>query len=143
VSLLGQVAQEDLSKRPAIVSPSHPKDSLGETVYEWQGDDQKNIAVAPGILLPYAVLKRPDDIHIIKKLSKDEREDIEVTGVVDSAGDFIDAEMPNNAPDAIREAFLSTISTGKFRPATLDGKPVAALAKIVIRIKYHRFAFRW
>jgi hypothetical protein len=139
VSILAQVTDNPTADSPAIVSPSHPKDSLGERVYEIQGKSQRNIPVVPGVFVLPVMLKKVPDVHIVKRLKKDQRTDFDVLGVIDWNGDVIDATFPDSANPDLVKSVLHAVAAAKFRPATLDGQPVAVLLEVAVHIQYHTF----
>jgi hypothetical protein len=138
-SLLAQnPANTNNMDKPAIVSPSHPTDSRGETVYEVQGEKQKDVPVVPGKLLSPTPIKTA-----VPKFSRTLRNakfsgEVTIEGVVTPTGDWIDLH-PLGTPDADAvQAAMKAVSKYRFKPGTLDGKPVALLVqvKIVFKVFY-------
>jgi TonB family protein len=119
------------SKR-AIVSPTVPRDSRGETVYETQGDGQRDLPVIEGVLLLPAGIKLPEPKYPKSLRKSHSSADVTVEGVVTPTGDFIDAKVVDQSdPEASANA-LAAVSQYKFKPATLDGKPIAMLLRVVV-----------
>ncbi|MCG8456171.1 MAG: energy transducer TonB, partial [Holophagales bacterium] len=48
-----------------------------------------------------------------------------LTGIVDENGDVQNLEVVKGLPFGLDASALETVQTWKFRPATLDGRPVA------------------
>ena len=120
-----------------IVSPTHPKDSRGETVYESQGSTHKDQPVVPGVLVQPSAIKLPDPKYP-KSLRKARADaDVTVVGVVTESGDCIDATVtdPVDPNLEIKKSALDAVEQYKFKPATLDGKPVAVLVRLIIRFR--------
>ncbi len=126
--------QTDLSGRSTIVDPSHPQDSRGETVYRIQGK-QTDFPVVPGVLtLPQAI--RTPDAKYPKSLTKPHAiVDATVDGIVAVNGDFIDVKIVNQVDQDISKCVLDATSKFRFKPATLDGKPVAVPLRIDVHFK--------
>jgi TonB family protein len=123
---MGVVARAAQSKASvAIVSPKHPVDSRNETVYESQSKSTKDVPVVVGILKP------PQLKHMVEAEypTNAERPHLDMTvtvqGVVSANGDFIDARIVNSADWAASRSALAAAAGYKFKPATLDGNPVA------------------
>jgi Gram-negative bacterial TonB protein C-terminal len=126
--------QPDLSSRPTIVDPSHPQDSRGETVYRMQGK-QTDFPVVPGFLIPPKVIKTVEPKYP-KSLTKPHAiADTIVEGVVAVNGDFIDVRTINQVDPDISKSLLDAASKFRFKPATLDGKPVAVPLRIDLHFK--------
>jgi TonB family protein len=132
-AIAAQAVQTASSTQPPIVSPSHPVDSRGEIVYEAQGDGQKDRPIVPGIFINPSVIKAP--LPKYPKSLKRGRAAAEVTveGIVAAQGDFIDAAVVDSTEPAASQSALDAVARYKFRPATLDGKPIAVLIRIVVR----------
>jgi hypothetical protein len=118
-----------------IVSPKHPTDSRGETVYEYQGEDQKDQPVVSGVIvMPHPTkLVKPKYSKALKK----ERfaGDISLNGVITPRGDVIDLEgVASEDAEAIACA-TAAVEQYRFAPATLAGKPVAIRMRVVVNFK--------
>ena len=127
----GLFAQEAASSKPVIVSPTHPVDSIGETVYSY-GDKDGMDAVVPGVLLPPKVLVAPKP-KFSKALKKRRLTcDVAVTGTVSATGIMLDLESNQDAdPDAAASA-LEAVRAYRMTPPTLNGKPVAMAIRIIV-----------
>jgi TonB family protein len=121
--------------KPAIVSPSQPADSRGETVYESQGENQQDSPVIPGTLIAPKLIKQSLPAYS-KAMKKTKFSGIvTIQGIVSSDGALIDAKvLESSNPDASKSA-LDAISKYQFRPGTLDGKPIATLIRINLEFK--------
>lgn len=122
------------SSRSLILSPTHPQDSRAEAVYEIPGESQKDLPIVPGAVVQAVPLKIP--IPKYPKSLKRTKSDavVKVTGVVAQNGDFIDPILPTSIEPDVRTAIVKALAKYRFRPATLDGKPIAEL--IVIEIQF-------
>ena len=133
------IAQEKpVEHKPVIVSTTYPKDSIGETVYDEQDEAQRGAPVVPGILV------HPEPLHPVKpKIPVSSRMhhrklDIIVEGVVTANGDMIDVHLAKeDADSALAQSVAEAYTHLKFKPATLDGKPVAVLLQA--EFKYNVF----
>jgi protein TonB len=122
---------------PTIVSPKNPKDSRGETVYEFQGADQKSEPIVPGKLVPPSP-KKTFKAKFPKSLKQRRAEEqVSVLGVVADNGDFIDAKVLDTVEPDVSNSALDAVSQWKFHPATLDGRPVALLVKVVVSFRIY------
>ncbi|MBS1800063.1 MAG: energy transducer TonB [Acidobacteria bacterium] len=119
---------------PAIVSPTYPKDSRGEVVYETQGENQKDVPIVDGILAPPSSIKLPQP-KFPKSFKHWADFTLTVNGVIAQNGDFIDATILEATEPDIAKCALDAVTHWKFHPGTLDGKPVAQLARIVIQFR--------
>ncbi len=82
---------------PFIVSPSRPKDTRGETVYETQGPDQMDQTVVAGTLIQPVPIKLPNP-KFPKSLKKSHADaDVTVEGVIARDGDLIDASVSSTS----------------------------------------------
>jgi outer membrane biosynthesis protein TonB len=135
-SLLAQnPAYTNNTDKPAIVSPSRPTDSLGETVYEVQGEKQKDVPVVLGKLLRPTPIKRPEPKYSRAMRKTKFSGEVSIEGVVTPTGDWIDLQ-PLGTPDADAEqAAMKAVSKYRFKPGTLDGKPVAELMRVEVFFK--------
>jgi len=123
--------------RAAILSPTHPKDSHDEVVYEVQGDSQKNIPTVQGVFIAPSAIKIPNPKYpkSLKRHLADET--VTVLGVVAKNGDFIDAIVIESVDPDVRKSALDAASRAKFHPATLDGKSIAVLVQFKIQFKIY------
>jgi hypothetical protein len=124
---------------PFIVSPSRPSDSRGETVYEIQGADQMDIPAVPGAcVLP--VIQSVPKVQFPKEL-KDAKFSalVNVVAVVTAQGDVVDAKAPDGADPRAADTAVKAAMGFKFKPATLDGKPVALLMLIPVHFSLKKF----
>jgi len=123
------------SNGPIIVSVSNPKDSRGELVYEIQGEEQKDQPVVAGTFVQPSPTKLPQPKY--PKSHKKERTsgNITVEGVVAQNGEFIDAKVVEGADPDFSQRALDAVARYEFRPATLDGKPVAILTRVVVSFR--------
>jgi TonB family protein len=134
-AVVAQTVQTSVSTKPPIVSPTHPTDSRGETVYESQGDDQKDRPIVPGIFTNPSAIKTPLPKYP-KSLKKGRAPaDVTVEGIAAADGDFIDAKVVDSTEPAASQSALDAVARYKFHPATLDGKPVAVLIKAVVHFR--------
>ena len=119
----------------AIVCPDYPKDSRGETVYEVQGDDQKDEPVIQGTILPPSAIKMtPPKYPNSLKRERAEKQ-VTVKGVIAGNGDFIDARVVEAVEPDVAKAALDAVGRWKFHPGTLDGKPVAERTKVIVSFR--------
>jgi hypothetical protein len=138
VGLLAAAQEKSAEHKPVIVSTTYPKDSRGETVYDEQDEAQKNAPVVSGILV------HPEPFHPAKpKIPLSSRMhhlklSIIVEGVVTANGDMIDVHfLKEDVDSALAKSVAEAYSHLKFKPATLDGKPVAVLLNA--EFKYNFF----
>jgi hypothetical protein len=114
-----------------IVSTTHPKVPQGETVYDQQDDAQRDAPVVPGFLLPRKPLKQVKPHIAMSSRMHHRKLNIMVEGVVTANADVIDTSIRRaNADAALAESVLDAFSRYKFKPATLDGKPIAVLLQV-------------
>jgi TonB family protein len=113
----------------------HPTDSRGETVYEGQGVAQKDQPVVSGVFAKPSAVNLPSPKY--PKSLKKSRSDADVTleGVISQNGDFIDVTVVDAVAPEIAKAALDAVARYKFQPATLDGKPIALLARVAIHFR--------
>jgi TonB family protein len=128
-------AAQSSDDKPLIKSQSHPRDSRGETVYEGQGVTQKDQPVVSGVFAKPSAINIPSPKY--PKSLKKSRSDADVTveGIISQNGDFIDATVVDAVAPEIAKAALDAVAGYKFRPATLDGKPIALLARVVMHFR--------
>ena len=127
--------QAGVTDRATIVSPTHPTDSRGETVYQTQKPTEPQQPVVPGKLVQSSVIKMPP-AKCCKAL-RNTHLDIEVPieGVIAEKGDFIDPTVVGKINPELTKCALDEVARYRFRPATLDGKVVAVPAKVVIHFQ--------
>jgi Gram-negative bacterial TonB protein C-terminal len=131
------VQASDATQKSVIVSPLHPVDSRGEVVYEYQGDDQKDFPIVAGILVQPTPIKTPQPSYP-KSHKKDHAiADIKVEGVIAQNGDLIDPKPVDNGDPDFTRAALASVDRYKFKPATLDGKPIAILMRVVVSFRIY------
>ena len=116
------------SQRHVIVSTKYPQDSLGETVYDEPDPSQSNIPVASGTLVdPVRLTKLKPALPMSARLHH-RKINIVVEGVVTAAGDVIDVHiLQDDGVPALAENCVKAFGRAKFKPASLNGKPVAVL----------------
>jgi hypothetical protein len=134
-SALCQPAQEAKS---AVVNKEHPVDSLGETVYSKQDQEDKDQPVVPGLLVyPHPVSTAEPKYS--KALKKEKFEGaIAVLAVITPTGKVIDVETdPEDDAEAVACARAAVVRY-LFTAPTLDGKPVAIRLKVVVNFRLHR-----
>jgi hypothetical protein len=130
-----RIKVESMGAKPAIVSPTHPKDSRGEVVYESQGPAQKDVPVVPGVLLDPKPVKT---VKYSKAMQKAKfAGDVTVRGVITASGDVVDLETVGDADEEAADAAKEAVSQYRFGPARLDGKAVALLFKVEVHFSYH------
>lgn len=116
-----------------VLSASHPKDSQGEAVYADQGPTDSASAVVTGAFV------RPEALSQYKSMLGEHTQfnfggQVEVEGVVTASGDVIDVQLVKGDPNStLAKKALAALSQSKFKPATLDGKPVAMLLQVKFR----------
>lgn len=130
---------------PVIVSPSRPHDSRGEVVYEVQGPNQRAVPTVAGTFVePVAILNPAPRYPALLRISL-AIGDISIEGVVAENGEFIDSRIGKVdagidkldgaiKADALSEA-VRTAARWRFKPGTLNGKPVAVAVTIVVRYR--------
>ena len=106
---------------PVIVSISHPHDSRGEIVYENQGAEQKDQPVVTGTFIQPLPIELPQP----KYPKSHKKNEITVEGVIAQNGEFIDAKVVKGVDPEFSQSALDAVARYRFKPATLDGKPVA------------------
>jgi protein TonB len=57
--------------------------------------------------------------------------------IVDEAGAVRDAHMLSPTSPCLEKVILSSIRQSKFRPASIDGKPVAVVFNITVLVEKH------
>ena len=132
-SAKGQRGSAKTKIGPLVRSVSYPKDSRGEEVYDIQDGTQKNLPTVPGVFKPPSVKKivkaKPPKHIWVHGLP-----DITVEWVIAQNGECIDAHIvdPADLDTVVSERVLHAISRWRFKAATLDGKPIAVLARTVV-----------
>lgn len=125
----------DPAPRVVIVSPSHPKDSRGEVVYETQGVDQKNQPVVSGTYIDPSPIRLPEPKYPKSMKKAKSTADVTVLCVVTPVGDTIDAKVTGSSNDEASASALEAVSKYRFKPGTLDGKPVASLMQVIVHFR--------
>jgi hypothetical protein len=120
---------------PAIVSVSHPSDSRGEIVYETQGAAQKDQPVVVGTFAQPMPIKLPQPKYPKSRKKELASANITVEGIIAQNGEFIDGRVVEDADPEFSQSALDAVGHYRFRPATLDGKPVAVLARVVVSFR--------
>ncbi len=120
---------------PAIISPSVPRDSRCETVYETQGKTQQEVPVVSGVLTqPEPIkMKYPKYPKAYKKEKKTGTVTIE--GVVSEDGGLIDLKPADGSDPEFAKSALAAVEQYQFKPATLDGKAVAFRVKLDVQFR--------
>ncbi len=141
VALLGCHAREEHAQgivhdpgrnAPVVVSRMAPRDSRGETVYERKGPLDQGRPVVPGTLVA-PVLVHMETPRAPRGMAESHgTAQVVVDGVVSEKGDYIDALAERGADPAYAKSAVAAASGYRFHPATLDGKPVAVLLRVVI-----------
>ena len=131
----GFLSPQTESQKPTIVSPKHPTDSLGETVYEQQGKEDKDQPIVPGVLVPPRPIKEGKPKYS-KALKKEKYAGtITLYGAVTGTGEAIDLEAtPGDDGEAIACA-MQAVRQYRFAAATLDGKPVATRLRVIVEFR--------
>ena len=121
--------------KAAIVSPKHPVDSRGETVYEIRGGSQEAEPVIPGVLvMPHPTkMVRPEMTEALKRMRYSGQ--IAIDGVITATGEAIDLEGPPGENADVVASALEAVKRYRFAAATLDGKPVAVRLRVLINFK--------
>ena len=117
---------------PIIVSPTTPRDSRNEIVYERQGKNELTVPIVPGAFVLFKVLKTIEPTYPESLRAKRKGADVKVQGIVAENGDLIDAKALGDPTEDIAASAVNAVSQYKFLPATLDGKPIAVLVQIKI-----------
>jgi hypothetical protein len=126
--------------KPGVVSKTHPKDSRGETVYDEQDETQTQLPVVPGLLLPPVVLKQVAPTIPRSSRWSHRKIKILVEGVVAANGEIIDVGLVHEDMDSpMAKSVVEAFGRYKFKPATLDGKPVASLVQQWFNYDFSQF----
>jgi TonB family protein len=120
---------------PAIVSVSHPTDSRGEIVYETQGEAQRDQPVVVGTFAQPTPIKLPQPKYPKSRKKELAPGNVTVEGIISQNGEFIDARVVEGADPDFSQSALDAAARYRFRPATLDGKPVAVLTRVVVNFR--------
>jgi outer membrane biosynthesis protein TonB len=128
-------AQNGGAGKPLIISPRMPADSRGETVYESQGEEQKTQPIVPGVYAPPRPIKLPKPGYPQSLRKKKAGAIVTVEGVITQDGDFIDAKALDAQEEDVAASALDAVARYKFHPATLDGKPIAILARVIVKFR--------
>lgn len=126
-----------IEDEPAIVRPTSPRDSRGETVYEIQTVEQQDQPVIAGHLSRPRLIKQVNPKFPRSSRKRAHQSLVTLSGVVAANGDFIDLqpEGPND-PDELGSA-IKAASQWRFAPAALDGKPVALQIRLEVNFEVH------
>lgn len=116
-------------KRQTIVCPAHPKDSRGETVYKLRGPTENQPEV-PGTFVEPKPVAVPAPQYEPASNRPTIPLHVTVEGVVTQNGDFIDATVPDDVDPEVSKSVMDSLPQAHFKPATLDGKPVAAFTRV-------------
>src|SRR5262245_1516065 len=84
---LGDAQQKSVHK-PVVISPTHPKDSRGETVYDEQDANHPEATVVVGVLTLPVVIDAPKPKLPISSRTHHRKLNIIVEGVVAENGDL-------------------------------------------------------
>ncbi len=128
------VSAKHKDKPVVIVSPTHAKDSRGETVYKIQGDNEKSQPAIPGAFVPPKVLNLPAPQYTPGSNAPTVTLHVAVDGVVTPSGDFIDATVLDTMDNEVVKAVTDSLPQAHFKAATLDGKPIALETRIDIMV---------
>ena len=134
----GQRSNYEITGKPLdvmIVSPTLPKDSHGETVYEKQGESQKNIPSVPGDYSQPVPIKIPIPKYPKSLKKTNSNEDVILRGVISQSGDLIDVTLPAGLSADVQGAVLKVVPQYRFHPATRDGQPIAVLVAIETKFR--------
>jgi TonB family protein len=131
VGAQSQMDPQGEGQRPAmtvVVSSVYPTDSLGETVYQWRRVSPQDEAPGPVYRAPVVVQGGAENPQYPESMRrKGENGWVRVRGVVTESGDFIDVSVVKSSDPEFEQNALKAAHSYRFKPATLDGKPVAAL----------------
>ena len=131
---IGQATMQ-ASTGPAIISPTHPKDSRGEVVYVTQGESEKDKPVVPGVFVCPSPISTPQPKYPKALKKARSAADVTVIMVITQDGDAIDATVVDSSDQDSSSSALAAIRKYRFKPATLDGKPVASLVRVVVAFR--------
>jgi hypothetical protein len=129
-------AQNIVPKGTAVaLRASHPADSRGETVYQKAKSGESNV-VTGSFHSPVIVELRHFDSNSLSSFNK-KNVAIALEGVIAENGELIDITILSDASDpALAKRVAEAYSQSKFKPATVDGKPVAFLFQPVVNINF-------
>ena len=142
VSLSGFVCHlsaEDIVPKgtPIAVSTGRPTDSRGETVYERAKTGQAN-PVAGEFHSPVLVQVPHISANTVTALTGGSIV-ISLEGVIAENGEFIDVTVSSNGSDPeLAKRVAQAYVESKYKPATLNGKPVAFLYRTTINFHFGR-----
>jgi TonB family protein len=120
---------------PLVVSPTLPKDSRDEIVYTNQGQTEKDQPVVPGVYTPPLPIKVVHAKYPRSFKKARVEADVKVKGVIAQSGEFIDASLPDPLDPEWKKSVMDAAKQYKFKPATLDGKPIAVRGQIEFRFR--------
>jgi len=123
--------------KKATLSTSRPTDSLGEPVYEFNGPLQQDHSAAPGAFTTPVPLNRSYPEYPESMRRNKEPGEVVVEGVVSQEGHFIDLKAVRSSDPAFNDNAIEAAARYVFRPATLDGKPVACLLRVKMTFSIH------
>jgi hypothetical protein len=131
VNFFSEAQQSASVHKPVVVSQTLPKDSLGEIVYDEQDASQPDTPVVPGILVHPEILKVVKPKFPMSARLHHRKINLLIEGVVTANGDVIDVRVlrDDGVPD-LAENCAQAFRHSKFKPATLDGKPVAVILQV-------------
>ncbi len=132
-------AQDDVKtlggEGPPIVVPSRPRDSRGEIVYKNQGSDEKDQPAVPGTLVQPVPIKLPGAKYPKSLKRARAGGDVTVEGVITQNGELIDGSVVNTVDVDSAKSALNAVARYRFKPATLDGRPVAILVRVIVHFR--------
>lgn len=120
---------------PVIVWSKHPRDSRGETVYTRHVTQEKGVTLVSGVLIDPKPLTTPKPKYSKAMKKAKYQGEVTVVAVVTQAGEVIDMEAVQPADPEAAQAALAAVSRYRFTPATLDGKPVAVLLRVIVNFR--------
>jgi TonB family protein len=124
---------------PIIVCVSRPTDSRGEIVYETQGETQKDQPVVAGVFVLPSPIKLPKPKYPKSSKKTHAAGNVRVEGVITQNGDFIDAKVADGDDPDFSQSALEAVARYRFKPATLDGKPVAVFVRVDINFQIRKW----
>ena len=140
---LGTAAQENIGgpgARRIIVSPVHPQDSRGETVYALQDKDHLDIPLVSGAFTPMKPLRTVPPEFTDKMRRERAGGRVLLQAVATPAGDVIDVEILKAPSEDAGRAAADAVRHYTVQAPTLDGTQVAMLFKMVVNFSIHRGA---
>ena len=104
-------------------------------MYEERGATQKDQPVVAGVFVQLVPIKLPDPKYPKSRKKEHASGDITIWGVVAQNGEFIDAKVADGSDPDFSKNALDAVARYRFKPATLDGKPVAELIRVVVSFR--------